>query len=105
MTDVKPIPGGTPRVTPSLTFDGDGCGAAIDFYTEVLGATERLRVPAPGGKVGHAELQLGDSLINVSDEAPERGYRGPQAVAGDAGAAEHREAEGAAELDKDVTGA
>lgn len=82
MTDVKPIPEGYPRVAPSLTFDGDGCSAAIDFYTKVLGATEQLRLPAPGGKVAHAKLRIGDSLINVSDEAPERGYRGPRAVGG-----------------------
>jgi PhnB protein len=82
MMDVKPIPEGYPRVTPSLTFDGDGCSAAIDFYTKVLGATERMRIPAPGGKVAHAKLQIGDSLINLSDEAPERGYRGPKAVGG-----------------------
>jgi PhnB protein len=80
MTDVKPIPERHPRVAPTLAIDG--ASAAIVFYTEVLGATERMRIPAPGGKVAHAELQLGDSLINVVDEAPERGYPGPKAIGG-----------------------
>jgi uncharacterized glyoxalase superfamily protein PhnB len=48
MTDVKPVPEGYPHVSPSLTFDGDGCSAAIDFYTKVLGATERMRMPRAG---------------------------------------------------------
>lgn len=82
MTDVKPIPEASPSVSPSLTFDGDGCSAAIDFYTKVLGATEQIRVPRAGGKVGHAKLQIGDSLISVADDFPERGYRGPKAVGG-----------------------
>lgn len=82
MPDVKPVPDRYPRVSPSLTFDGDGCSAAIDFYTKVLGATERLRMPAPGGKVAHAKLQLGGSVINLSDENPGQGYRGPKAVGG-----------------------
>ena len=80
MTDVKPIPDGHPRVTPSLAIDG--AGAAIGFYTKVLGATERMRIPAPGGKVGIAKLQIGDSLINVSDESPDRGHPGPGAIGG-----------------------
>ena len=80
MTDVRPIPDGHPRVTPSLAIDG--ADAAIEFYATVLGATERMRVPAPGGKVGIAKLQIGDSLINVSDQSPERGYPGPKAIGG-----------------------
>src|SRR5215475_13683651 len=80
MTDVKPIPDGYPRVTPSLAIDG--ASAAIDFYTKVLGATEQMRIPAPGGTVAFAKLQIGDSLINVSEESPERGYPGPKAIGG-----------------------
>ncbi len=52
MADVKPIPDGYPRVTPYLIVDG--ATEAIGFYADVLGATERMRMPAPGGKVGHA---------------------------------------------------
>jgi PhnB protein len=80
MTDVKPIPDGYPRVSPSLAIDG--ASAAIDFYTKVLGATEQMRIPAPGSKVAYARLQIGDSLINVTDESPERGYPGPKTIGG-----------------------
>lgn len=80
MADVKPIPDGYPRVTPYLIVDG--AAAAIDFYTRVLGATERMRMPAPEGKVGHAEIQLGDSVIMLSDEHPDMGMRGPKSVGG-----------------------
>ena len=80
MTDVKPIPDGYPRVSPSLAIDG--ASAAIDFYTKVLGVTEQVRIPAPGGTVAFARLQIGDSLINVSEASPERGYPGPKTIGG-----------------------
>jgi PhnB protein len=76
----KPIPDDYPRVTPYLIVD-DG-GAAIDFYCSVLGASERVRMGAPGGKVGHAELSIGDSMIMLADEAPEMGARSPRTVGG-----------------------
>jgi len=75
-----PIPDGYPRVTPYLIVDG--AGAAIDFYRSVLGARERMRMPAPDGRVGHAELEIGDSLIMLADEFPEMEARGPKAVGG-----------------------
>jgi PhnB protein len=77
---VEPIPEGYPRVTPYLIVDG--AAAAIDFYTSVLGATERMRMPAPGDRVGHAELELGNSMIMLADEAPEVDARGPKSVGG-----------------------
>jgi PhnB protein len=80
MAHVKPIPEGYPRVTPYLCVDG--ASAAIDFYRSVLGATERTRMTGPDGKVGHAELQLGDSVIMLSDEYPDMQVRGPKAVGG-----------------------
>ncbi len=80
MPSVQPIPEGYPRVTPYLSVDG--AAAAIEFYGAVLGATERVRMPAPDGKIGHAELQLGDSVIMLSDEMPEMGIRGPKAIGG-----------------------
>ena len=80
MTDVKPIPEGYPQVTPYLCVEG--ASAAIDFYSEVFGATERMRMPAPDGKIGHAELQIGDSVIMLSDEYPEMGQRSPKAFGG-----------------------
>jgi PhnB protein len=76
----KPIPDGYPRVTPYLIIDG--ASAAIDFYRSVLGARERMRMPAPDGRVGHAELEIGDSLIMLADEFPEMEARGPKAVGG-----------------------
>ena len=76
----NPIPDGYPRVIPYLIVDGGT--AAIDFYTSVLGATERMRMPAPDGKIGHAELELGDSLIMLADEFPDMDARGPKAMGG-----------------------
>jgi PhnB protein len=80
MTKVKPVPDEYPRVTPYLCVDG--ASAAIEFYTTVLGATERMRIPAPGGRIGHAELQIGDSLIMLADEHPEIDVRGPRSIGG-----------------------
>ena len=77
---VKPIPDAYPRVMPYLIVDG--ASAAIDFYCAVLGATERMRLPAPDDKVGHAELQIGDSLVMLADEFPEMDARGPKTVGG-----------------------
>jgi len=76
----KPIPDGYPRVTPYLIIDG--ASAAIEFYRSVLGATERMRMPTPDGKVGHAELELGDSLVMLADEFPQMGARSPKSVGG-----------------------
>jgi PhnB protein len=80
MADVKPIPDDYPRVSPYLCVDG--AAAAIWFYGEVFGATERLRMDGPDGKLAHAELQLGDSVIMLSDEFPEHGARSPKAFGG-----------------------
>jgi PhnB protein len=77
---VEPIPASYPRVTPYLIVDG--ASAAIDFYTSVLGATERMRMSAPEGRVGHAELDLGDSVIMLADESPEVDARSPSTVGG-----------------------
>ena len=76
----KPIPDDYPRVMPYLIVDG--AGAAIDFYCSVLGATERVRMPGPDGRVGHAELQLGDSIIMLADENAQMDVRGPRAIGG-----------------------
>ena len=77
---VKPIPDGYPRVTPYLIVDG--ASAAIDFYTSVLGATERMRMSAPEDRVGHAELEIGESVIMLADESPEMGAQSPNTVGG-----------------------
>lgn len=80
MANVKPIPEGYPQVTPYLYIDG--AAAAIEFYSKIFGAKERMRMPAPHGKIGHAELQIGDSVIMLADEYPEMDVRGPKAVGG-----------------------
>ena len=77
---VKPIPDGYPQVSPSLVIDG--AAQAIDFYTQVLGATERMRMGGPDGRVGHAEIQFGDSVVMLADEYPDMGYVGPKAIGG-----------------------
>ena len=80
MAKVKPIPDGYPQITPYLIVDG--AGAAIEFYGKVLGTTERMRMPGPDGKVGHAELQLGDSVIMLADEFPDMGAQSPKSIGG-----------------------
>ena len=80
MAKVKPIPDGYPRVMPYLHVDG--ATRAIEFYSTVFGATERMRMPAPGGRIGHAELQIGDSVIMLADEFPDMNVRGPKTIGG-----------------------
>ncbi len=79
-TSVEPIPNDYPVITPYLHVDG--AADAIDFYTRVFGATERMRMAAPDGKIGHAELTIGNSLIMLSDEYPEMDAAGPKTVGG-----------------------
>ena len=80
MPGVKPVPDGYRSITPYLIV-ADG-GAAIAFYQRVFAATLRMRLDAPGGKVGHAELEIGDSLIMLADEHPETGALAPTTVGG-----------------------
>ena len=80
MSSVKPIPEGYRSVTPYLCCRN--AGAAIDFYKKAFGATEVMRMGAPDGKVGHAEIQIGDSRVMLADEFPEMGFRSPQSLGG-----------------------
>ena len=77
---VKPVPEGYHSATPYLIIDG--AAKALDFYKRVFGATERMRMPGPGGKVGHAEITIAESVIMLADEHPEMGARGPKAIGG-----------------------
>ena len=77
---VKPIPEGYPRVSPYLVVDGGQ--KAIEFYKTVLGFTERMRMPGPDGRIGHAELQLDGSVVMLADEFPEVGAKAPSAYGG-----------------------
>ncbi len=77
---VKPIPDGYHSVTPYLIVN-DG-NRALDFYKQAFGAKELMRIGDPGGKVGHAEIKVGNSMIMLADEFPQMGYRAPQAYGG-----------------------
>lgn len=75
-----PIPEGYSAVTPYLTIAG--AAQAIDFYKQALGAEELLRMTSPDGRIGHAEVRIGDSRIMLSDEYPDMGCRAPDRAAG-----------------------
>ena len=79
-TMVKPIPDGFHSVTPYLCIHG--AAAAIDFYKRAFGAKEIMRMPQPDGRVGHAEIQIGDSRVMMADEFPEMDFRAPQSYGG-----------------------
>lgn len=78
--DVKPVPDGYHSVTPYLIVKG--AAKAIRFYENAFGARQRLCLPAPGGGIGHAELEIGDSIIMLADEFPGMGSRGPLSMGG-----------------------
>src|SRR5438105_8769550 len=71
MAKVSYIPKGYNSVTPYLVVRG--AAQAIDYYKKVFGATEIMRMPGPDGKVGHAELKIGDSNVMLADENPSMG--------------------------------
>lgn len=77
---VQPIPDGYPQLSPSICVDG--AADAIKFYCDVLGATERCRMQSPDGKVGHAELAFGKSVVMLADPFPEMGFNSPKAIGG-----------------------
>jgi PhnB protein len=79
-TKVKPAPEGYHTVTPYLAVSG--AAGAIEFYKRAFGATEVSRLSMPDGKIGHAEVQVGDSRIMLSDEFPEYGALSPQSLGG-----------------------
>ena len=76
----KPVPDGYRTATPYLIVKG--AAEAIEFYKRAFGATEMLRMADPQGKVGHAEIKIGDSVIMLADEHPAMGYRGPRSLGG-----------------------
>lgn len=77
---VKPIPDGYHSVTPYLIVR-DGA-AALDFYKSAFSATELFRLEMPDGKIGHAEIKIGDSPIMLGDECPESQAASPQTLQG-----------------------
>ncbi|MGZ4620348.1 MAG: VOC family protein [Frankiaceae bacterium] len=76
----KPIPEGYHTVSPYLAVDD--AARAIEYYVQAFGAKELVRMEAPGGKVGHAELELGDSRIMLSDPFPQASMRPPKELGG-----------------------
>lgn len=79
-TKVKPIPDGYHAITPYLCIKG--AADAVEFYKKAFGAREVMRMVRPDGRLGHTELQLGDSRVMLADEFPEMGFRSPQALGG-----------------------
>src|SRR5215471_1709998 len=77
---VKPVPDGYHSVTPYLIVRGGQ--AALAFYKSAFGAKELVRMDGPDGRVGHAELQIGDSRIMLADEVPEIGANSPSTLGG-----------------------
>ncbi|MBP1595771.1 MAG: Glyoxalase/bleomycin resistance protein/dioxygenase [Acidobacteria bacterium] len=76
----KPIPDGYHTVTPYLIVDD--AAAALDFYRRAFGGRELFRMAGPGGKIGHAEILIGDSPIMLADEHPEMGARSLKSIGG-----------------------
>jgi PhnB protein len=77
---VSPIPAGYRSLTPYLIVDG--AARAIAWYADAFGAREVMRLAAPGGKIGHAEIDIGDSRIMLADENPVVGAKAPAAFGG-----------------------
>jgi PhnB protein len=79
-TQVNPIPKGFRSVTPYLTLND--AARALDFYKRAFGAEVLVRMDGPGGKIGHAEIKIGDSIVMLADEMPGGGTRSPQSLGG-----------------------
>ena len=79
-TTVKPIPEGFHTVTPSLIVKD--AAKAIDFYKRALGAQELVRMPGPDGKIMHAELKIGDSIVFLGEENPQMKVKSPETLGG-----------------------
>jgi PhnB protein len=77
---VSPIPPGYHSVTPYLIVDG--AARALDWYAKAFGARETMRLSGPDGRIGHAEIEIGDSRIMLADEAPEHDAKAPGAFGG-----------------------
>jgi PhnB protein len=83
MASVKAIPDGFHNVTPYLYLRG--AAGAIEFYKSVFGAAEIMRMPGPDGRIMHAEIKIGDSIVMLADENPSMGIMSPQTIGGFSG--------------------
>ena len=79
---VQAIPTGYAGVTAYLIIRD--AARALEFYKKAFGATELMRFPAPGGKIGHAEIKIGEGVVMLADESPEMGHKSPQTLGGTA---------------------
>jgi PhnB protein len=77
---VQPVPDGYHTVSPYLAVED--AATAIDYYKKAFGATERVRMEAPDGKIGHAELEIGDSIVMLADPVPQASTKPPHELAG-----------------------
>lgn len=77
---VKPIPDGYHTITPYLYISG--AAKALEFYARAFGAQELFRMPTPEGKIGHAEMKIGDSIFMLADECPQMDVRSPKMLGG-----------------------
>ncbi len=77
---ISPVPPGYHAITPYLIVSD--ATKALAWYAETLGAREVMRLPGPGGRIGHAEIEIGDSRIMLADEAPEHDAKAPAAFGG-----------------------
>jgi PhnB protein len=77
---VEPIPADYPGVTPYLAVKD--AAAAIEFYKEGFGATELMRLGGPDGKIGHAEVRIGNAIVMLADEHPEADHVSPSTLGG-----------------------
>ncbi len=82
MSKVKPVPEGYRTITPYLVVRG--ADKAIEFYKKAFGAQEMFRMPTPDGKIAHAEIKIGDSMLMLGDENPQQGATAPQTIGGTA---------------------
>ena len=77
---VQPVPDGYNTVSPYLAVED--AATAIDYYKKAFGATERVRMEAPDGKIGHAELEIGDSIVMLADPTPQASTKPPHELGG-----------------------
>ena len=99
---VEPVPAGMHTVTPHLICDG--AAAAIEFYKKAFSATEICRMPTPDGKIMHAAVKIGDSMVMLVDQMPDWGCLGPAALKG-ASVTIHLQVENADDLFKQAVDA
>ncbi|MDG0025373.1 VOC family protein [Trinickia sp. Y13] len=79
-SSVKPIPEGMHTITPQIVCAN--AAQAIEFYAKAFGAIELFRMPGPSGKLAHAQIKIGDSVLMLTDESPECGSSGPKTLKG-----------------------